>query len=123
MASKARSQRQAADLTANVVFEFSIYEATSEEVLDSYCDEVLEAIERNVADVALGPAMTLNPHTSSIKLRFDVLGKSQHELYSRVATVIGAITKHTGLELHADRSRVDTHPGDEEVADGEFATA
>lgn len=121
---KMHARKQTINLTANVLLEFSIYEATSEEVLDAYCDEVLEAIEENVADIALGPAMTLNPRDSMIKLRFDVLGKSQHELYNRVATVIKAITKNTGLELHADRSRVDTHPGDEEVGQGsEVATA
>lgn len=121
---KARARKQTINLTANVLLEFSIYEATSEEVLDAYCDEVLEAIEANVADIALGPAMTLNPHSSMIKLRFDVLGDSQEELYDQVASVMRTITENTGLELRADRSRMSAHPVDDDVARGsEFAAA
>jgi hypothetical protein len=121
---KAHPRKQTINLTANVLLEFSIYEATSEEVLDAYCDEVLEAIEANVADIALGPAMTLNPHDSVIKLRFDVLGKTQDELYERVARAMRTITEHTGLELQADRSRMSAHPADDDVAqDSEFAAA
>lgn len=121
MTRKVGNGKKAAALTANVVLEFSMYEATSEEILDAYSDEVLEAIDKKVADIALGPAMTLNPHASSIKLRFDVVGKTQSDLYGRVAKVMRAITQNTGLELHADRSRVEAHPEGAEA--GDFAVA
>jgi prephenate dehydratase len=86
----------------------------SEEVLDANSDDVLDAVERNAADIALGPAIALNTHTCSIKLRFDVLAKGDAEIYKQVAKVIAVIFRDTDLELQVSRSSIEA-PQEEEL--------
>lgn len=96
-------------IEANVLIEFRMAEPMSEEVLDANSDDVLEAVERHAADLAIGPAIALNMHTCSIKLRFDVLAKSDADVHKQVAKIIGVIIRETDLELHVSRSSVEAH--------------
>ena len=98
-----------------------MYEPMSLEGLDTQSEDVLKAIEDHVTDIALGPALTLSTHSSSIKVRFDVLGKTDAEIYNRVAKVIDAIVRHTGLELRVNSSSVEAHQGVEHKVVGKVA--
>lgn len=82
---------------ANVLLELRMAEPITEEVLDSYSDEVLATLEESAGDVALGPAVALNPHTSTVKLRFDVLGADNAEIHRQVSEVLTLIERDTRL--------------------------
>lgn len=108
---------------ANVLIEFRMVDAMSEEVLDANSDDLLEAVENGAADIALGPAIALNTHTCSIKLRFDVLAANDAEVHQKIARVIEVILRDTDFELHVNRSSVESQQDAEEATDGELATA
>lgn len=105
---------------ANVLIEFQMLEPMSEEVLDANSDDVLEAVEAGASDTALGPAIALNTHTCSIKLRFDVLAENDAQVHEKIAKVIAVIIRDTDLELHVSRSSVEAQDAE---APPEFATA
>jgi len=107
---------------ANVLIEFRMIEPMSAEVLDANSDDVLDAVVDHAADIALGPAIALNPATCSIKLRFDVLAKNDAEIHGRVGKVIAIIEEKTDLEIVVSRSSVEAHGDSEESQAGEFAT-
>ena len=108
---------------ANVLIEFRMVEPMSEEVLDANSDDVLEAVENGAADIALGPVLSLNTHTCSIKLRFDVLAENDAQVHERIARVISVILRDTDLELHVSRSEVESACETETSTAGQFATA
>jgi hypothetical protein len=101
---------------ANVLIEFRMVDAMSEEVLDANSDDVLEAVEAGAADIALGAAIALNLHTCSIKLRFDVLAANDAEVHEKIAQVIAVILRDTDFELHVNRSSVESQQDAEESA-------
>lgn len=115
MGKTANSQKNIGEREANVLIEFRMTAPMSEEVLDANSDDVLEAVEGHAADIALGPAIALNMHACSIKLRFDVLAKSDAEIYKHVAKVIAVIFRETDLELQVSRSSIEA-PQREELA-------
>jgi hypothetical protein len=93
----------------------------SEDVLDANSDDVMDALLDHAADLALGPVVALNMHSCSIKLRFNVIAKSDAEIHKRIARIIAVIERETELEMV--RSSVEAR---EDVADsptGEMATA
>jgi hypothetical protein len=94
---------------ANVLIEFRMAEPMSEEVLDANSDDVLEAVESHAGDVALGPAIALNMHTCSIKLRFDVVARNDADIHNQVGKVIAIILRETDLELQVSRSSIEAH--------------
>jgi prephenate dehydratase len=100
---------------ANVLIEFRMVDAMSEEVLDANSDDVLEAVEAGAADIALGAAIALNTHTCSIKLRFDVLAENDAEVHQKIAEVIAVILRDTDFELHVNRSSVEAQQDVEET--------
>jgi hypothetical protein len=108
---------------ANVLLELRMLEPMSEEVLDANSDDVLEAVEAGVGDIALGPALALNVQEAAIKLRFDVLARDDAQVYEQVAKVLTVIQRDTDLEFRVSRSSVESHNvGAEEVSAVAFAT-
>ncbi len=108
---------------ANVLLELHMADPMSEDVLDANSDDVMKALLDGASDIALGPAVALNMHTCTIKLRFDVLGNTDAEIHKRIAKVLTVIERETDLLL--TRSSVEAHAdgqGDE-AATGEFAAA
>lgn len=108
---------------ANVLIELQMLEPMSEEVLDANSDDLLEAVEAGAADIALGPAITLNTHSCAIKLRFDVLAEDDAQVHEKIAKVIEVILRDTDFELHVNRSSVEAQQEAEESHAGKFATA
>lgn len=109
------------DREANVLFEMQMADPMSEEVLDANSDDVMDALLNHAADLALGPVVALNMHTCSIKLRFQVIARTDAEIHKRLAKIIEVIERKAELEMI--RSRVESR---EDVADapaGEMATA
>lgn len=84
---------------ANVLLELRMAGSMSEELLDAYSDDVMEALAKSAGDVALGPAIALNLGTSTIKVRFDVLGDDDAELHGQVSEVLKVIERDTHLVL------------------------
>lgn len=111
--SNKKAVKKAIEREANVLIEFRMVAPMSEEVLDANSDDVLEAVESHAGDIALGPAIALNMHLCSIKLRFDVLGSNDADIHKQVAKVIAIILRETDLELQVSRSSVEAH--DEEA--------
>jgi len=105
---------------ANVLLEFRMVDPMSEEVLAANSEDVIEAALNHAADIALGPALAVNSHECAIKLRFDVLAKTDAEIHKQVAKVIAIIVRETDLELHVSRSSVEAL---QDATTGEFATA
>jgi len=91
---KFREQRE-----ANVLLELRMAEPLSEEVLDAYSDEVIDTLAESAGGIALGTAVALNPGTSTIKLRFDVLGRDDAEIHRQVSEVLAVIERETDLVL------------------------
>lgn len=116
MAKSANSHKKDVEREANVLIEFRMTEPMSEEVLDANSDDVLEAVEAHAGNIALGPAIAINMHTCSIKLRFDVLAKSDAEIYKQVAKVIAIILRETDLELQVSRSSIEAQQEEEFAA-------
>jgi hypothetical protein len=116
MAKNANSHKKVVEREANVLIEFRMTESMSEEVLDANSDDVLGAVEAHAGDIALGPAIALNLHSCSIKLRFDVLAKSDAEIYKQVAKIIAIILRETDLELQVSRSSIEAQQEEELVA-------
>ena len=116
------TSKESTNREANVLLEFRMVEPMSAEVLDANSDDVMEAVLAHAAEVALGPAIALNTQACAIKLRFDVLAKSDAEIHKQVAKVIAVIIRETDLELHVSRSSVEAHQ-DAEDQTGNFAAA
>ena len=123
MGSSDKSTQDPNNREANVLIEFRMVEPMSAEVLDANSDDVLDAVVNHAADIALGPAVALNPATCSIKLRFDVLAKNDAEIHGRVGKVIATIEEKTDLEIVVSRSSVEAHCEPEGPQAGEFAAA
>jgi len=100
---------------ANVLIELRVVGAMSEEVLDANSDDVLEAVQKHAADVALGPAIALNLRNRAIKLRFDVIARNEAAIYRQIAKVMEVIEKRTDLRLYSSRSFVDEVCEDEQL--------
>ncbi len=77
---------------ANVLLEFRMADPMSDEILDANSQDVIDATIDHAADLALGPALSVNSHTRSIKLRFDVLANDDAEIYERVSKVVAIIS-------------------------------
>jgi hypothetical protein len=117
-----KSNSEASSREANVLLEFRMVDPMSAEVLDANSEDVIDAVINHAADLALGPALAVNPHTCSIKLRFDVLAEDDAGIYERVSKVVGIIVRETDLELVVSRSSVEAHD-DADAHTGEFAAA
>jgi hypothetical protein len=100
---------------ANVVLAMVPRNPVSFEVLDANADDVLEAVETHAADVALGPAISLQMEVPTILLRFDVIADTYADVYHRVAEVMAAIAEHTDLYFERSHSDVEVREpvGDE----------
>lgn len=122
MAGGNKISKSAAHREANVLIELQMVEPMSEELLDANSEDVIEAIENHAADIALGPVIPLNPHTCSIKLRFDVVAANDAEIHKQIGKVIATIFRETDLELEVSRSSVEAHD-DADAPSGEFAAA
>lgn len=107
---------------ANVLLEFRMVDPMSAEVLDANSEDVINAVLNHAADLALGPALAVNPHSCSIKLRFDVLAKDDAEIYGQVSKIVGIILRETDLELVVSRSSVESQD-EADAHTGEFAAA
>jgi hypothetical protein len=105
---------------ANVLLEFRMVDPMSAEVLDANAEDVIEAVVNHAPDVALGPAIAVNAHTCSIKLRFDVLAADDAAIHQQVSKVVGVILRETDLVL--SRSSVEAQE-DTDAPSGEFAAA
>jgi len=115
-----KSSPETSNREANVLLEFRMVDPMSAEVLDANSEDVMDAVLNHAADLALGPALAVNAHTCSIKLRFDVLAKSDAEIYERVSKIVAIIVRKTDLELVVSRSSVESQ---EDAPTGEFAAA
>ncbi|HEY3436016.1 MAG TPA: hypothetical protein VGK41_10225, partial [Solirubrobacterales bacterium] len=92
-------------------------------VLDANSEDVIEAVEAHAADIALGPVISLNLHSCSIKLRFDVLAANDAEIHKRIGKVISIILRETDLELQVSQSSVKAHQEADETPRGKLAAA
>lgn len=122
MAGTEKIMKSSANREAKVLIELQMVEPMSEEVLDANSDDVIEAVEAHAADIALGPVISLNTHSCSIKLRFDVIAANDAEIHKQVGKVIGTILKETDLQLAVSRSSVEARD-DADAPTGEFAAA
>ncbi len=120
MAKNRKSSTETTKREANVLLEFCMVDPMSEEVLAANSEDVIEAVLNHASEIALGPALAVNSHECSIKLRFDVLAKTDAEIHKQVAKVIAIIVRETDLELHVSRSSVEAM---QDAATGEFAAA
>jgi acyl-CoA synthetase (NDP forming) len=109
------------DEETNVLLEFRMQDPMSAEVLDRNSDDVLEAVEKHAADIALGPAIAINPNECAIKLRFDCVGRSKAQIYRQIAKVLSVLEKETDLHFLAVHSDVEDRAEPVETATGEFA--
>jgi hypothetical protein len=108
---------------ANVLIELRMSDAMSEDVLDANSDDVLEAVQKYAADIALGPTLSLNLHECAIKLRFDVVARTDAEVYKQLAKVVAVIERHTDLCFESSRSMVEAHGDEAEPTPAEFAAS
>lgn len=92
----------------NVVLELRMQDAMSADVLDANSDDVLDAVQKHGAEIALGSTISLNTRTSSILLRFDVLAENDAGIYRKVAEVIEIIEAHTDLRFVSSHMALDT---------------
>lgn len=115
MATKRDSSKKSMS-EANVVLTLAMADPMSFEVLDCNSDDVLEAVEKHASKIALGPTITLSMKQCAILLRFDVEATSEAMVYRKIATVLGAIEKHTDLKFTRSASTV-------EASDGELVVA
>lgn len=106
---------------ANVVLELYWRDPISEEVLDANSDDVLEAVEKHAADIALGPAIAVNEHEGAIKLRFDLMVGTVAEVHEKISAVVAVIERETDLVIEAMRSAVESSGEDAESKTAEFA--
>jgi len=120
MAKNRKTRTETAKREANVLLEFCMVDPMSAEVLSANSEDVIEAVLNHASEIALGPALAVNSHECSIKLRFDVLAKTDAEIHKQVAKVIAIIVRETDLELHVSRSSVEAM---RDAATGEFAAA
>ncbi|HEV7483587.1 MAG TPA: hypothetical protein VGO13_10865 [Solirubrobacterales bacterium] len=123
MAETQKTPKGSTNREANVLLEFRMVDPMSEEVLDANSDDVIEAVEAHAADIALGPVISLNMHSCSIKLRFDVLAANDADIHKRVGKVIAIILRETDLELEVSRSSVEAHREADETSTGKLAAA
>jgi len=121
MASR-KSSPETSTREANVLLEFRMVDPMSAEVLDANSEDVMKAVLDHGSDLALGPALAVNSHTCSIKLRFDVLAKDDAEIYERVSRIVAIILRETDLELVVSRSSVESQD-EADTRAGEFAAA
>lgn len=105
---------------ANVLLEFRMVDPMSAEVLDANAEDVIEAVIEHAPDVALGPAIAVNPHDRAIKLRFDVLAENDAAILQQVSKVIQVILEQTDLRL--SRSSIEAQE-DADAHDSELAPA
>jgi hypothetical protein len=98
-------------------------EPMSAEVLDAHSDDVMDAVLGHASEIALGPAIALNPRSSTIKLRFDVLAKDDAEIHKKIGKVIAMIVRKTDLSLEVARSSVEAHDDAPRASSGQLATA
>lgn len=101
---------------ANVLLTLAMEDPMSFEVLDANSNDVLEAVEKHAAEVALGPTISLDMKECAILVRFDVTATSEAMAYRKIATVLGAIEKNTALVFTRSASAV-------EASNGELVTA
>lgn len=97
---------------ANVVLTLAMEDPMSFEVLDRNSDDLLEAVEQHASDIALGPTVTLGMKQCAILLRFDVKAKSDGEVYRKIAKVVDAIEKNTGMTFVRNSSDVNATDGE-----------
>ncbi len=107
---------------ANVLLVFQMQDPMSAEVLDQNSDDVLEAVEKHAGDIALGPAIAVNPGECAIKLRFDCIGRSKAAVYKQIAKVLAVIEKETDISFVGVHSDVEDRTESVEAGTGEFAT-
>jgi hypothetical protein len=93
----------------------------SVEVLEANAEDVIEAVIEHGAEIALGPALAVNPHECAIKLRFDILTSDDAAIYREISKVIEIILRETDLVLV--KSEVETQEESDDAATGEFAAA
>lgn len=122
MAKSENSNTEKTKREAHVLLEFRMVDPMSAEVLDANSDDVMEAVLNHASEIALGPALAVNARSCSIKLRFDVLSKSDAEIYKQVSQVVAIIVRETDLELVVSRSSVETRD-ETDAPTGEFAAA
>ena len=123
MAETQKTSKDSTSREANVLIEFQMLDPMSEEVLDANSEDVIEAVEAHAADIALGPVISLNLHSCSIKLRFDVLAANDAEIHKRIGKVISIILRETDLELQVSQSSVKAHQEADETPRGKLAAA
>lgn len=93
----------------------------SDEVLDASSDEVLEAVERHVADLALGPVVAVNFHERAIELRFDVVAPSYVDLPDGIKAVLGVVIGETDIPIASMGFAVEAGAEGSQPGRGEFA--
>lgn len=93
---------------ANVLLELCMTDAMSEEVLDANSDDVLDAVQKHGAHIALGPAIALNLQDCSIRLRFDAVVATDADAYRLLAELIDIIEQHTDLQIVRTRSAIES---------------
>jgi hypothetical protein len=109
------------DREVNVLFEMQMADPMSEEVLDANSDDVMDALLDHAAHLALGPVVALNMHSCSIKLRFNVVAKTDADIHKKIAKIIAIIERETELEMI--RSSVEARDDVAGSPAGEMATA
>jgi hypothetical protein len=115
---KQRNKPAASKSERNVLLNLISRAPISEEVLDANSNDVLDAVTKHAADIALGPAISLNVPGGTIRLRFDALVDTDAKAYKTIAEVLEVIEKHTDLRFESSTSEVDSP---DEAETGEFA--
>jgi hypothetical protein len=75
------------------LFEMQMADPMSEEVLDANSDDVMDALFESRRLSGTCPVVAVNMHTCSIKLRFQVIARTDAEIHKRLAKIIAVIER------------------------------
>jgi hypothetical protein len=74
--------------------------------LEEHMFQVLEAVENQAADVAMGVVVSCNFADHSIELGFTVVAETQSEAQAKASRVLEAVEKHTTLKFSGANTSV-----------------
>lgn len=99
---------------ATVEFQIGAAAEITDETLEERAFAVLDALERDLAEIVIGPTMACDFHNGRINLLFDLEGHSESEIQEQIGRVVTAIEQTLGVEHPLSTSKV---PADAPASD------
>jgi hypothetical protein len=91
---------------ANVEFNLRLRGPLANTAIDAYSDDVLDALEKHAADLALGPAALVDFDEPSISLEFFVLADTPAEVHQKLAAIAAILEREVDLPLSSTHTTV-----------------